>query len=271
MKKINILLAGLFCMALSSSCSMFGLDLQENYDYQKKVLDPHMNISAKQYLEQRGKAPLVANDTIFKWMQLGLEYAGIDLNEYAQPGRTFLLLSTNAIRVRNATTGVITAGMWFDFPIYEKNPDGSQIYLADGFTPKTHPATSWKEYPVEDVKNYFLYLILKGDYGFDNATTNNTTLETLLPPGSVASNKSKLGYYVAGTTPNLSPSGARNLVVSATPANGFDPEGKINMVLVNNQDSPLRINNITNCATSGLIATNGQVHVAATTVYPFRY
>lgn len=258
-------------MALSSSCSMFGLDLQENYDYEKKVLDPHINMSARQFLEQRGKTPLVANDTTFKWMQLGLEYAGIDLNEYEQSGRTFLLLSNNAIRVRTAATGVITAGMWFDFPIYEKNPDGSQIYLADGITPKTHPATSWKEYPVADVKNYFLYLILKGDYGFNNATTNNATLETLMPVGSIASNKSRLGYYVAGTTPNLSPSGGRITTLSSTPANGFDPESKINMVLVNNQDSPLRINNITNCVTSGIIATNGQIHVSATTVYPFRF
>ena len=270
MKKINILLTGLFLMALSSSCSMFGLDLQENYDYKKKTLDPHINISARAYLEQRGKAAVIASDTVFKWMQLGLEYAGINLSEYEQSGRTFLFLSNNAIRVRNASTGAITAGMWFDFPIYEKNPDGTQILLPDG-SPKTHPATSWKEYPVEDVKNYFLYLILKGDYGFNNATTTNATLETLLPPGSIASNKSKLGYYLAGTTPNLSPTGARIMTLSSTPQNGFDPEGKINMALVNNQDAPLRINNATNCNSSGIIATNGQIHAAATTVYPFRF
>lgn len=271
MKKINILLTGLFCIALSSSCSMFGLDMQENYDYQKKTLDPHINMSAKDYLLQRGKAPIVANDTVFKWMQLGLEYAGIDLNEYGESGRTFLLLSNNAIRVRTAATGVITAGMWFDFPIYEKNPDGSQIYLADGVTPKTHPATSWKEYPVSDVKNYFLYLILKGDYGFNNAVTTQTTLETLMPAGSIASDKSKMGYFSAVNAPRPTQNGGKVIVVSATPSNGFDPEGKINMALVNNGDAPLRINEATNCVTSGLIATNGQVHVAATTVYPFRY
>lgn len=249
MKRLNILLTGLFCVALSSSCSMFGLDLQEDYKYEKKTLDPHINMSARTYLEQRGKNPVVINDTTFKWMQLGLEYAGIDLNEFEQSGRTFLFLNNAAIRVRTAATGVITAGFWFDFPIYEKNPDGSQIFLPDGITPKSHPARSWNEYAVEDVRSLFLYMILKGDYGFNNATTTIATLETLLPPGYIASNKSRLGYLNGGR---------------------FDPEGKINMVLVNNQDSPLRINNVTNCVTSGLIATNGQIHVAGTTVFPFR-
>lgn len=245
MKNINILLAGLFCITLSTSCSMFGLDLQKDYKYEKKTLDPHLNKSAKQYMLDRGKAPQIASDTLFKWMQLGLEYAGIDLSEYEQSGRTFIFLGTNAIRVRNATTGAITGGLWFDFPIYEKNPDGSQAMLPDGITPRTHPATSWKEYPVQEVRNYFLYLILKGDYGFNNATTSTTTLETLLPPGSVPgtiqSSVSRLGYV------------------------GFDPEGKIDMVLVNNQDSPLRINSVTNCTSSGQIATNGQVHVVSPT------
>lgn len=272
MKKLYIFLACILGVSVISSCSMFGLDLQEDYDYHASTLDPHINKSVRQYLEDRGKTPVVANDTIFKWMQLGLEYAGLDLAEYEKTGRTFILLSNNSIRVRNASTGAVTAGMWFDFPVMEKNPDGSQKFAADGVTPVTHPARSWDEYSKETVKNYFLYLMFEGQFSFDNAKIDNTTFQTLLPSGAAATRESKLGYAVASVTPNYSAAGARILTYDyVNGGNGFDPEGKINMKILNSDYSPLQINDQTTVATAGIIATNGIIHVCAATVYPWRY
>lgn len=272
MKGIYKLLSGLILSCLLSGCSMFGLDLQEDYPYEKSILDPHINKTAREYLEERGKNPVVANDTVFKWMQLGLEYAELNLNEFEQSGRSFILLSNNAVRVRNATTGAITAGMWFDFPVIEKNPDGSIRFAADGVTPVSRPANKWSDYSKETVRNYFLYLIFQGEFGFSNALLENTSFQTLLPAGSVATRESRLGYAVATTSPNLNPSGARVFTYNyGAGGNGFDPEGKINMKILNSDYSPLQVNDQTNVSTAGIIALNGTVHVCSTTVYPWRY
>jgi len=274
MKKLNfknISFASLLALSFSfASCSLTGLDLQEDYDYQKKTLDPHINKTARQFLEERSYTPAKASDTVFKWMRLGLDYAGISLDEYEKSGRTFIFLHNDAIRVWDSSKKVATAGFWFDFPIidtvagvqprqYVKNADGSL---------KTHPAKSWSEYSKETVRNYFLYLIAEGDYGFNNAVSGNTALKTLLPANATATAESKLGYYEAGT--EALPAGIVSRL-NWSGANGFDPEGKMNMRLVNNQNSPLRINDKTDDRSAGHIATNGQVHVFGATVYPFRY
>jgi len=272
MKGIYKLLSGLVLSSLLSSCSMFGLDLQEDYPYEKSVLDPHIDKTARQYLEERGKNPVVANDTIFKWMQLGLEYAELNLSEYEQSGRSFILLSNNAIRVRNVNTGAITAGMWFDFPVIEKNQDGSIRFAADGVTPVSRPANKWSDYSKATVRNYFLYLIFQGDFGFSNAKLDNTTFQTLLPAGAVATKESRLGYVVTSTSPVLSPSGGKVLTYNyVSGGSGFDPEGKINMKILNSDYSPLQVNDLTAVSTAGIIALNGTVHVCSTTVYPWRY
>ncbi len=262
---------------------MFGLDLQKDYDFQKTTLDPHINKTARQYLEERGKNPKLANDTIFKWMQLGLEYAGIDLAEYEKPGRTYVFLSNAAVRVLPtktvngvvvASSNVPTSGMWFTFPITAKNTDGTLKLKADG-TPDALPATKWNDYPKEDVKNFFLSLIALGDFGFNNGGITNTSLQTLLPAGTSASDKSLLGYYVSGATPNNNVSGDRiltrdNIQVPGK-VYGFDYQGMLNFRIVSSDYSPLRLNDGTNAATAGIIADNGQIHVFSAVVYPWRY
>lgn len=289
MKSSNLILSVLFSLSLlTASCSMFGLDLQENYDYKKNVLDAHINKSARAYLESRGKNPVIANDTIFKWMQLGLEYAGINLDEYEKPGRTFIFLGNGAIRVLPTKTvaGVVvpssavpTGGMWFTFPVTLRNPDGT-LKVTGGIV-DTRPAITWSDYSKADVRKYFLYLIALGDFGFNNGKVENTSLQTLLPPNVSASDSSRLGLYPVGTAPNFNDTGARIITfVSAREAGlkyGFDGEGKINLKIINADYSPLQVNDVNTLTTSGLLATNGQIHVYAPTgttpvpIYPFRY
>lgn len=282
-KQLYTTISFLALACMISGCTLFGLDKQTDYDFQKSTLDAHINKSARQYLLDRGKNPVVPNDTIFKWMQLGLEYAGIDLAEFDKPGRTFIFLKNEAIRVlpTRTTNGVVvatsnipTAGMWFSFPLVSKNPDGTLKLKTDASVDGV-PVRNWSDYPKEDVKNFFLSLIATGDYGFGNGVTSNTSLPTLLTPGTSASDKSLLGWYAAGTTPNLNVSGDRilNRVNVITPGQvyGFDPESRLNFRIVSSDYSPLRYNDATNAATAGLIATNGQIHVFAALIYPWRY
>jgi len=280
MKTSTIIWTGLCSLSLFiSSCSMFGLDIQEDYEYKKSVLDPHINKTARQYLEDRGKNPIIANDTIFKWMQLGLEYAGINLDEYEKPGRTFIFLGNGAIRAIPAS-GIPTGGMWFTFPVTVRNPDGS-LKLTSAGAVETKPATKWADYSKADVRKYFLYLIALGDFGFNNAQVANTSLQTLLPPNVSASDSSRLGLYIVNTEPDYNDVGARVLsYVSARVPGvnyGFDQEGKINFKILNSDYSPLQANDYNTLTTSGIIATNGQIHVYAPTgntpvpFFPYRY
>ena len=283
MNKLTVLLYFFLMSLCFSSCSLFDMDIQKDYDYKKSALDARINKTARQYLIERGKSPIVPNDTIFKWMQLGLEYAEIDLAEFDKPGRTFILLKNEAIRVLPtrttngvvvATSNVPTAGMWFTFGLTTKNIDGTLKLKADG-TPDVVPVKNWSDYPKEDVRNYFLSLIATESYNFDNAKTENTSLPTLLPAGSNATDKSLLGYYLAGVTPNLNVAGDRVLIrenIQTTGKTyGFDPESKMNIRVVSSDYSPLRHNDITNVATAGIVATNGVIHVMGGLTYPWRY
>lgn len=232
-----------------SGCTLVGLDAQKQYDYKKVTLDPHINISARKLLEDRasgtGSAAVSETDTIFKWMKKGLDYAGIDLAEFEKSGRTFIFLHNDAIRVRNATTGAITAGLWFSYPIVTGTTTVNGIT-----TYQTRIATKWEDYPKQDVKNLFLYLIGQGEYNFADLGIDNIAVQSLLPANSVTSKNSMLGYI--------------------NDQKGFDQEGKFYLKILNNHDlAPIVFNNSQNVRSGGLIATNGIVHVFGASLSPF--
>ncbi|MFL5738794.1 MAG: hypothetical protein ACJ75B_01145 [Flavisolibacter sp.] len=268
MKKLSI---HHFIFVISGAILMSGCyKLQKDYQYQPSVLDPHINMSAKDYLLLRGTNG-ANNDTVFKWMQLGIEYAGIDLSEYEKPNRTYIFLHNNAIRT--VSSGNVSSGFFYDYPAVVKDSTGSPIKSKlNPSLDSMKAANSWSDYPKELVKNYFLYLILQGDYGFENLSVNNTSIQTLLPPGTVASvHDSRLGWVVTRTTPNPDAASAANINFSSTGGSGFDPEGKINLKLVNNQNAPINVNDRADDRSAGYFATNGQIHVYDKTIHPFRY
>jgi hypothetical protein len=273
MKKFTIYHFAFIVLAVISFTGCY--KLQKDYKYNAFTLDPHINITAKAFLLSRGAAG-VGSDTVFKWMQLGIEYAGIDMAEYEKPNRTYIFLHNNAIRT---TTGSgaslrVNGGFFFDYPIIGRDSAGNVLKSKlDPTQDSMRPAFTWNEYPQQLVKSYLLYLILQGDYSFENLSVNNTSIQTLLPPGIVADpNKvSKLGWAVVKTTPNPDPALAANITFSTAGGAGFDPEGRINLKLVNNQDAPINLNDRTNDRSAGYFATNGKVHVYGGTVHPFRY
>src|ERR1044071_4017569 len=110
MKKINLYR---ICIIVFAAVAVTGCyKMQKDYDYNPQEIDPHYDITVKQFILNRGSTPVVNNDTVFKWMQKAIEYAGFDMAEYEKPGRTFILLHTDA--VRRLTSGKVTAGFFFD-------------------------------------------------------------------------------------------------------------------------------------------------------------
>lgn len=170
MKKIKNISFGLVLAVVVfafSGCNLAGLKYQENANYTPFVLDPHINITAWQYIKNRSYN-YAGKDTIFKLLRQAIEYSGIDTNEYIKDSRTFVLLHNDAVYRTTVVNKVptITADCFFG------------KYLVNG-----KPGTKWSDYPKDQVKNYLLYLIVQGAYSFNNLTPNNVTATTLEPLG----------------------------------------------------------------------------------------
>ena len=273
MKKISIYYFAFIAVAMISFTGCY--KLQKDYQYNAFTLDPNINMTAKQFLLSRGTAG-VGSDTVFKWMQLGIEYAGIDMAEYEKPTRTYIFLHNSAIRTTtgSGTSLRVNGGFFFDYPIIGRDSAGNVLKSKlDPTLDSMRPAFQWNEYPQQLVKNYFLYLILQGDYTFENLSVNNTSIQTLLAPNTIADpNKvSKLGWAVVKTSPNPDPALAANITFNTAGGAGFDPEGKINLKLINNQNAPINVNDRADDRSAGYFATNGKVHVYDKTIHPFRY
>jgi len=154
--KSILALGSLICsLAFFSACELVGLDLQQNYDYEASAPDPNINMSAWEYLNQERP------DTLFKLMLEGIKYAGLE-EEYSKPDRTFIFL-TNAAIYQISTTGVELSTSYF----VRNKVNGES-------------AKSWQDYPVEQVRDLFLYHILQGVHTYPDITLENTTCETLL-------------------------------------------------------------------------------------------
>jgi hypothetical protein len=277
MKKATIFYFIAIALAATSLSGCY--KLQKDYEYKKFTLDPNINMTAKEYLLKRGTAG-VGSDTIFKWMQMGIEYAGLDLAEYEKPGRTYIFLHNNAVRTitGSGASAKITGGFFFDYPIIGRDASGNVIKSKiDPTQDSMRIPTAWEEYPQSFVKSYFLYLIIQGEYTFENLKLGNTTVQTLLPPGTSDVGKvTKLSRVVTQTQPNPDPTLYASITYSATTDNtGFDPEGKLNLGLSidqsNRENAFLYVNDRTPNRRAGYFATNGKLHVYDKTVHPFRY
>ncbi len=263
MKKIKIIINSFLLLAVAATflpgCQkLLGLNRQDNYDYQKKTLDPNINMTAKQFLLNRADGtPDAPTDTVFRWMKKGLDYCGFDLAEYEKTGRTFIFLHNDAVRGFN-TSGVMDKGLFFTFQIIVPDANGNPVINPTTGLPQTRPATRWEDYSKETVKNFFLYLIGQNIYNYYDLDASSKALQSILPAGAVATKESMLGYWDPSFSA-FNPNGGK----------GFDQEGKFYLRIQNNADiAPIVFNERTNSRSVGYVATNGVVHVYGGALYP---
>ncbi|MFC6098903.1 fasciclin domain-containing protein [Olivibacter domesticus] len=217
------------CMLSISACSLVGLDLQEDHEHKVTTLDPHVNINALEWMKKRNSDAVYA-DSVFFWMLKGIAYAGLE-EEYTKAGRTFLFLHNDA--VLRKTNNDITNDCYFGrYKVISRDAAGNPILNVDG-SPVLRSAEKWEDYSVDQVRNFLTYLIIEGEYSFENLTDFNTTVNTFLPKGAEASN----------------------------------PESIMTLLVRNDRDSKLRINDFLNSVrasqarTAGILSTNGPIHV----------
>jgi hypothetical protein len=181
MKHIKKLLLGamvLFSLAtINTGCKkVLGLELQENWDFQPVVLDPHINKTAWQFLKDRalGSTP---SDTIFKRFYDGIIYSGIDTSLYLQSDKTFIFLHNDAIY--RLSSNKITTDCYFGYYKTSANKTG----------------VAWTDYPKEQVKNWLLYLIAEGNHTFGTVGVNLVETKTLLPANTDPLNPESKMYF----------------------------------------------------------------------------
>jgi hypothetical protein len=154
MKNTRILTVALFIItALVALPGCY--KLQTDYNRTAHTLDPHINVTAWQYIKDRG----IANntDTIFRLMYKAIIYSGIDTNEYIQPGRTFILMNSTSAKA-----------VW------------SSVKTAANVAGKR-----WEDYPADAVKKYLQYLILPKVYDhYTLPAIDAVTTSTLAPAGA---------------------------------------------------------------------------------------
>ncbi|MFD1630799.1 hypothetical protein [Pseudopedobacter beijingensis] len=224
-KILNKLGGSVIAVTLLSGCTLFGLDIQKDYNRTPHTLEPNLNKTVWQYLKDRSSGS-TAESMIFSRMMEGIEYAEIDSNEYKKPGRTFILLHNDMIYRSKATE----VSFWNSVKV-----NGQR-------------ATKWSDYPKEFVRNYFLYLIVEGVYDHYTLSPLETVRAKTLAPA---------GYF------NSLPPGITmlNFVANTNPESLMYIK-MLNSSASNTSDYPIQLNDFFNIRTSSLLATNGTIHVA---------
>lgn len=220
------MLAGVTIMAITS-CNLGGLQLQKSEIFHPHVLDPNQHMTAWQFLKEHTDTSLV--DTGMIWMMRAIQYAGMDSTSYLDTGKTFIFLDNSAVYATKS--GKITTNCYFGkYLVVEKDANGDTVFKNN--KPVMIPATSWNDYPQQQVKNYLEYLIIKGEYSFNNLTATNVVVQTLLPPN----------------------------------ADTLNPQSIMTMSMTDDGNSQIQLNNFFGSAgyvtvqTGGIICNNGVVH-----------
>jgi hypothetical protein len=183
MKHIKKILLGVVVLlalaTINTGCKkVLGLKLQENWDFQPVVLDPHINKSAWQFLKDRALGSTPA-DTIFKRFYDGIIYSGIDTSLYLQSNKTFIFLHNDAIY--RLSSNKITTDCYFGYYKTTSNKTG----------------ITWTDYPKEQVKNWLLYLIADGNHTFGTVGPDLVETKTLLPENADTKNpESKIFFNI---------------------------------------------------------------------------
>jgi hypothetical protein len=210
-------------VVLLTGCKkLVGLPLQENEDHIVSTLDPHINMSALDFLKSRALGTSSFKDSIFYRMYQGIIYSGIDINEYTKPGRTFIFLHNDAILRKSGTT--TTTDSYFGR--YKVN---------------NAAATKWEDYNKDSVKNYLLSLIVEGEHSFENTAPDPKFEKTLRPPGTDPLNPESL--------------------IAFRVINDRDSRFRINDFPGSAFPAPNLATPGLNARTAGILSTNGPVHV----------
>lgn len=217
-------LVGIAFITLCTGCRK--LSLQKDYDRDPLTVDPHVYMTAWEYLKSRALGTN-SYDTVWKRMYEGIIYSEIDTMEYTKPNRTYIFLNNDAVTRTN--TNVTDVGFFGANRVNNAN------------------ATKWTNYPKDFVKANLQYLILEGVHDHYTLPAISPVLVSTLAP--------------AGSLVTLPANVTRNTGYPWVP----NPDSKMSIKVLNSSpsntsDYPIVLNESRNVRTSSILATNGSIH-----------
>ncbi len=218
--KYSIIISVVISLFVFTGCEIAGLNFQKDFEFDSSIRDSKINMNALEFMKSR--------PDLFSSMIEAVNYAGLT-EEYTQSGRTFLFLTNRALSDETYfPTPPSVMGSYFACNKL-LNPNYNATDPTKG--PQYLTPDSWDKYPVQKVKDFLLYHIVKENVTYRNAKAFPVFYESL-------------AYQNPGDTT------------------------KVSIYLINDRDAKLRINGFigsrkTDLAprTGGIDCTNGVIHV----------
>lgn len=177
-KYLKILLMVFVIPFMMVGCEIFGLELQQPYEYDYKigVPDNHVNLKTLDFIKSR--------PDLFSLLLEAIEYADAS-SLYSEANATYILPTNRAFNSETAS----------DFSYFQTHQllfieDGDSIYVAP---------SSMTSYPKVQVKEFLLYHIVKGKYTWSNLPAEPTWYDTFASADTAKVNM----YLYKDRNPNI--------------------------------------------------------------------
>lgn len=179
-KNIHTVLFLLAVPFLVTSCELFGLDFQESYDfdYDKGLADNRVNMTTYDFISSRSD--------IFSLLKEAIDYVEMQ-NDFKQSNVTYILPTNKAISSEEETDKSYFQTHQIS---YIDESTGEEVFYAP---------ISMTAYPKEQIKEFLLYHIVKGQYTF----TNMPAEPTWYPTCAVADTAYVNLYILKDRNPNI--------------------------------------------------------------------
>lgn len=156
-KNLKIALMVLLIPFIMESCEIFGLELQQpyEYDYEIGVPDNHVNLKTLDFIKSR--------PDLFSLLLEAIEYADA-ASLYSEANATYILPTNKAFNSETES----------DLSYFQTH---KLLFIENGDSLFVAPS-SMSFYPKEQVKEFLLYHIVKGKYTWSNLPAEPTWYDT---------------------------------------------------------------------------------------------
>ncbi len=148
-------------VALLSSCSLGGLDFQQDYEFEDADINQYVDMTAWEYIKSR--------PDVFSLTEEAIEYAGME-SIYQNETRTFLLVDDEGYGAESGT------------PYFRNNRITNPAYDPNNvstYGPETIIPSSFTAYPLSTVIELFEYHILVDPMSITEVTDSKEWYKTL--------------------------------------------------------------------------------------------
>ena len=158
---VKIIFGVILANAIVTGCTLFGYDIQENYDYKHTGYSAEIGLDAYSFMQSRPDLFSDMLDAIDYVKDVDPELAEL----YKRPGNTYILLTNTAL------TNVGSFNAWT--MVYKVSNPAAATWAEQLFY-----GTSLTQYPKQQVIDLLRYHIVKGEWGLKTMKSTPTWYDT---------------------------------------------------------------------------------------------